>query len=86
MNIIACGDCKKFHVRTGGGGTTKSPTVKELSRGFCLAQTIFSSKKAGQPVFPPGARVEDLPDGQHKVTLVKKTDVVKNCTNAVRKN
>lgn len=84
MNTIPCGECTQYYPVMVGGGMKGSPEQREWSRGHCLAKSVYSAKKAGRSVLPPKARIEDLPDGQHKITLVKKNQIVPGCTH-VRK-
>ena len=81
-NLIACGDCTLYHAiikphRNGKGST-------DTHKGHCLDQTVYAKNKAGNPVYPPNAKVEDLPYNRHKVVLRRDTDVVPHCL-AVKK-
>lgn len=71
-----CGDCAKFSVikiATGKGVT------KDSVHGHCLFKTIYAKNKPGNPVYPPGAKVEDREHAQHHVEIVRRTQVVPNC-------
>jgi len=76
MSDKECGKCKYFYPlkkvdRKGG--------LRDLTRGYCLAKSVFAKNKPGKPVFPPGAVTKELPYGRSKPEIVMTTQVVKDC-------
>lgn len=59
---------------------TKTATMIDLTRGYCLKRTVFAANKPGNPVYPPHAEVQDLPHNRAKVKLVLRDEVVPSCT------
>lgn len=57
----------------------KSGDPRELDRGYCLDQTVFAKNRAGNPVYPPHAKVADLPYARHHTVIRGKKDVVAHC-------
>jgi len=76
-NEIKCGDCAQYYAiqkpKPKGGFRT-------LNYGHCLARTVYAKGKPGKPVYPPGAKVADLPHNQHQVHVVRKGTVKPTCT------
>lgn len=48
----------------------KSGATTVLTRGHCLAKSLYAKNAPGKPVYPPKAKLEDLPNGTSKVVLV----------------
>jgi len=76
-NTNKCGDCTEYHAiikphRSGGKSTN-------TRKGHCLDQTIYAGNKPGNPVYPPGAKVQELPYGRHKIVLRREDEVCKHC-------
>ena len=61
----------KYHRRNGN--------QQETNRGYCLDQSVFANNRAGNPVYPPHAKLETLPHARHKTVIRNKTDVVPHC-------
>ena len=82
MNKVPCGQCEKFWAIQKGirGGTTVP-----LSRGHCLARSRYPKEKPGNPVFPPGATIVDLPNNVADLVVVHKTEVISSCADVVPK-
>jgi hypothetical protein len=76
-----CSKCAKYwelrKPKRNGEGFTP------LKKGYCLARTVFASNKPGENIYPPGARMADLPNGQHDVVIVRPDSLELSCTNAV---
>lgn len=71
-----CGGCTHFYsirVPTGRGG------ARETEQGHCLAQSVYAKNKPGNPVFPPGAKTEELPYAQHKIVIVRRKQKSPQC-------
>ena len=81
-NTQPCSACKKYWPLVKG---LKKGKKKKLSHGYCLERTVFASNKPGNPVYPPRAKVKELPNGNHKVILVRKSDVKANCEAFVKR-
>jgi len=84
-NTIKCGNCILYHairkpLRTKEGG------FKKLKRGHCLAQTVYASNKPGKHVYPPKAKVKELPFGRHIIFLVHEDQIIPHCTSAKEKS
>jgi hypothetical protein len=81
-NTLPCGQCIHYaelrKPKDRGG-------YKSLRKGHCLDKTIFAKNKPGNHVYPPNAKVEDLPFQQHKITLVKEKEIILHCTAAKRR-
>ena len=78
-NTIKCGKCTLYRpikkpLRTKEGG------FKTLPRGHCLDRTIYASNKPGDHVYPPRAKLKELPFGRHQITIVRADEVVPHCT------
>ena len=75
-NTIKCGQCMFFY-------ELKKPKPKggmrSLGYGHCLDRTVYAKGKPGNPVYPPGAKVADMPFDQHNVTVVKPMQLVPHC-------
>ncbi len=76
-NTKACNECGLYHAiikphRKGG-------VAKNTGRGHCLDRTIYAENRVGNPVYPPRAKVKELPFGQHMIALQRETDVVEHC-------
>ena len=79
-NTIKCGDCIRYHemrkpLRSGKGYT-------RLMRGHCLAKSIYAKDRPGNPVYPPGAKIETLPHNRHQIVVVRDENVESGCTDA----
>lgn len=77
MNTNKCKECQFFWRLE--KGKRKGGTI-QLTRGHCLKRSVFPKNKPGNPVYPPGAIVEDLPHHQGKPHIVHEDDVVASCT------
>lgn len=82
-NTIQCGKCTRYAAQVKPQPGDKPP--KPLHRGHCLARTIYAVNKPGNPVYPPGAKTEELPYGRHQIFSVRNAQLVPNCTAAVAK-
>jgi hypothetical protein len=82
-NTILCGQCIHYSElrkpKEKGG-------YKSLKKGHCLDQTVYAKNKPGKPVYPPNAKLEDLPFQQHKIVLVRETQIVLHCTAAKQRS
>ena len=58
---------------------------KPLKRGHCLARTVYAANRVENNVYPVGAKVENLPNGQHKIFLVREDHLELSCTTAEEK-
>ena len=79
---MSCGKCENFWpIQKGlrGGGTVPQ------SRGHCLAHSVYPKDKPGDPVYPPGAKVEELPNNVAKLHVVHEDQVVTSCREATAK-
>lgn len=78
-NKLPCGKCDLYY-------PVQRPTpkggFKSLGHGHCLDRTIYAKNKPGHPVYPPRAKVEDRPYGQHQVAVVQENETVPGCTAA----
>lgn len=82
MNRIPCGQCEKYWaIQKGlrGGATTP------LTRGHCLARSLYPKNKPGNPVYPPGAKVVELPNNVAKLVVVHENQIVTTCQDVVPK-
>jgi len=73
---IICGECTHFHaikIPTGTGST------RETDQAHCLAKSIYAKNKVDHPVYPPGAKIEDLPFGRHKIVIVRRNQHHPHC-------
>lgn len=80
-NSIKCGKCKLYHALQ-RPNRKKDQGPINLKKGHCLDRTVYAKNKAGSPVFPPHAKVEDLPYNRHQIALVREDTVVPHCTAA----
>jgi hypothetical protein len=81
-NSIKCGQCEHFWaIQKGVRGGTTIPQ----SRGHCVINSVYPKNKPGNPVFPPKAKLEDLPGNVARVKIVHKDTLELSCKNAVRK-
>ena len=82
-NTIPCNECEHYHAlkrpKPKGG-------FKELKMGHCLDQSVYALNKPGNPVYPPKAKVAELPYNRHKIVIVRPLEVVVHCTAARRKD
>jgi len=76
MNTKPCGTCTNYSAMEQGlrGGKRRI-----LTQGYCLVHSIFAKNKPGNPVYPPRAKVQDLENAVHKLTIVSAYDVKKYC-------
>jgi hypothetical protein len=73
---IVCGNCVKFwNVKV----AKNRKELKETALGHCLVRTVYAANKAGNPVYPPGSKVEVLPFAQHKIAVVRNNQDARNC-------
>ncbi len=82
-NTIPCGECTLYHAivkphRDGKGST-------DTKKGHCLDRTVYAKNKAGNPVYPPGAKVADLPYNRHQIVLHRDAEIVPHCTAAKKR-
>lgn len=82
-NNIPCGQCVFYHElrkpKTKGG-------YRSLHKGHCLDRTIYAKNKPGNIVYPPKAKLEDLPYQQHKIVLVREEQIMEHCTAAKQRS
>lgn len=76
-NTKTCGTCLLYHAlikpyRNGKG-------FKDTGKGHCLAQTVYAKNKPGSPVYPPRAKIADLPFNQHQVVVVRANEIRAFC-------
>lgn len=57
--------------------------TKQLTRGYCLAKTIFPKNRVGDRVYPPRARIEDTPNDMIKAKIVRAKEIVPSCRDYV---
>lgn len=78
-----CGDCEHFwEIKK----TTKNRKAYIVTgRGYCLIHTVFAEGRPGNPVYPPKARVEELPDKRHKVKIIRNNHVETGCPHASKR-
>lgn len=84
MNTIKCGDCKKYWELKRAKRSKRGGHIT-LHKGHCLANTIYATNRTGNDVFPPGAKTAELPNGTHKIDIVRETDLKPYCLNAEAK-
>lgn len=80
-NTIPCGKCQHYSELLRGTPTGS----RSQHKGHCLQHTVYASNKAGQPVYPVGATVQELPYGRHKIKLVRENKVIPSCAFAKEK-
>jgi len=72
MTNKQCDMCKHYlAIRSG---------KRKLSRGICLAKSVYASNKTGTGVYPAGARTEALPYGKHQLHIIQHDDDATMCT------
>ena len=81
-NQLLCGKCEKFWAIQKG---TRDGGFIPQSRGHCLARSVYPKNKPGNPVFPPGAKVEDLPNNVSKVFVVHQSQLEPSCKDATKR-
>jgi hypothetical protein len=72
-----CGECTSFHsirIPTGTGST------RETDQAHCVAKSVYAKNRPGNPVYPPGAKIADLPHAAHKITIVRRDQKEPYCT------
>jgi hypothetical protein len=77
-----CGNCTHFHsirIPTGKG------TTRETNQAHCVAKSVYAKNKPGNPVYPPGAKIADLPYAAHKITIVRRDQREPNCMDFKKK-
>jgi hypothetical protein len=79
-NDIKCGQCVLYAEQL--KPQPEDRPAKSLHRGHCLDRTIYAVNKPGSPVYPPGAKTAELPNGRHKIAGVREDQLVPNCTAA----
>ncbi len=82
-NTNPCSECNLYFAlvkphRDGKGST-------DTKKGHCLDKTVYAKNKPGKPVYPPHAKVADLPFNRHTIVLRRADDVVKSCAAFVLK-
>ena len=82
---IKCKECVHYHeirkpLKKKEGGS------KSVHKGHCLKRTIYASNKPGNPVYPPGAIVQVLPYGRHKINIVNEEQIVVGCIHAAKRS
>lgn len=82
MNTKPCGMCEGFFAIEKG---LKDGNRKELKHGYCLKKSIFANNKAGKPVLPPRAKTAELPQGVHKLKIVRINQVIPTCNEFTNK-
>jgi len=70
-----CKTCKKYWPLERG----LQEGTKKLSRGYCLARTIFPKGRVGEHVYPPRARIEETKNDMIKAVIVRGKDVIPSC-------
>lgn len=81
-NSLPCGECEHFWaIQKGVRGGTTTPQ----SRGHCLIHSVYPKNKPGNPVFPPGAKLKDIPGNVAKVKVVHKDNIELSCKDATPK-
>lgn len=81
-NKLPCGRCEKFWAIMKGN---RDGSFTEQTRGHCLDRSIYPKDKPGNPVFPPGAKIEELPNNVAKIHVVHKDQVETSCNAATEK-
>lgn len=74
-NSKACQSCQKYWPLEKG----LRKGTKQLSRGYCLAKTVFPKSRVGSKVYPPRARIEDTENDMIKASIVRGQDIVAHC-------
>lgn len=74
-NTTPCGKCQRYSELF--RETKAGP--RSQHKGHCLQYTVYASNKPGQPVYPVGATVRDLPFGRHKIKLVREDVIIASC-------
>ena len=69
---MACAECRNFHTMKKLQG--KHGELKPLRMGYCLAQSIFAEGFTAALQLPPSAKIQKLPNNQHKTVIRYKTD------------
>lgn len=77
FNTHPCSECVLYHAlikphRRGG-------EAKDTGKGHCLDKTVYAKNRAGNTVYPPRAKLEDLPHARHKIALRSGAEVVPHC-------
>jgi hypothetical protein len=77
-NTRPCSECILYHAiikphRKGGES-------HDTGKGHCLDKTVYAKNRAGHPVYPPRAKVADLPYARHSIVLRRGVEVVPHCT------
>jgi len=81
-NKLKCGDCENFWPIMKG---TRDGSFIPQTRGHCLARSVYPKDKPGEHVFPPGARIKELPNNVAKVVVVHRNQVETSCNHANKK-
>lgn len=82
-NQIPCGECQRYHAIIKPHRNGKRST--DTGKGHCLEHTVYAKNKPGNPVYPPHAKVEDLPYNRHRIAIRRKDSVVPHCTAVIPK-
>ena len=81
-NTLQCKDCVLYYPqrRPLAGGK-----FRDLGYGHCLARSRYAKSKPGNPVYPPGAIIEEREHNQHKIEIVNPNTVVNGCVQAKKR-
>lgn len=75
-NNIKCGKCVHYNEQR---KPLKKGGTKSLHRGHCLIHTVYAKNRPGKNVYPPSAKLEELPFGRHKIELVSEEELRPHC-------
>lgn len=76
MTTKTCGQCK-FYWAVRKAERNKVP--RKLHSGPCLKRSVYPKNRVGDNVFPPGAKLEVLPDMRAKIFMVHEDDTMTTC-------
>ena len=81
-NSLECKDCTNYYAQR---RAVTSGKLRDLNYGHCLAKSKYAKNKPGNPVYPPGAVVVDLPYNVHDIHIVSPTDIHAGCTSVKKR-
>lgn len=75
-NNESCSTCALYWPLEKG---VKGGSTKQLTRGYCLAKTIFPSNGIHNRVYPPAAKFAVTPQARIDAKIVIGANIVPNC-------
>ncbi len=78
-NSEKCKTCQKYWPLERG----QKKGTKQLTRGYCLARTIFPEGRVGNKVLPPRAKIENTKNDMIISHIVREDDIIAGCNTYV---